>query len=165
MLLKCDRWLLATDFHAIGARQIFPCWDEPTFKATFVISIRHNEEYIALSNTLEQNVGISNVGGMRWTHFDFTPEISTYLVAFLVTSNVSYHLQVMNLTNDKFEINIWCRPHLITQVKFAQSVIKHVTLFLKNHSIQLEKISTVHHVLIPALRHNSIKKWKRIFYR
>ncbi|EFN72072.1 Puromycin-sensitive aminopeptidase, partial [Camponotus floridanus] len=75
------RWWYATHFQTIGARQIFPCWDEPKFKATFHISIKHRKEYTVLSN-MNYNRKIYSINSkMQWTHFDITPEISTYQVA------------------------------------------------------------------------------------
>ncbi|KAL6446043.1 hypothetical protein ACFW04_001007 [Cataglyphis niger] len=43
-------WFLVTSFQAIGARQLFPCLDDPKFKAVFSINIKHHRSYIALSN-------------------------------------------------------------------------------------------------------------------
>lgn len=101
---------------------------------------------------------------MKWTRFDLTSVIPTYLVAFLVTSNVSY--QVTKLP--KIEINIWCRENLVPHIQFAKSVIADViSFFNKNMAAKehLEEMLTMQHILIPNLPHNSIKKWKLIFYR
>ncbi|XP_070155699.1 aminopeptidase N-like [Polyergus mexicanus] len=167
---KGNQSFLATSFQAIGARQIFPCWDEPTFKSIFNISIKHHKSCIVLSNMpknledLEERHTIDKYDVMVWTRFNYTPAISTYLVAFLVTSNVSYEVAKF----PKIGINIWCRSNLVPQIKFARSIIAHVISFFDKNTTSkedLEKISTVQHVLVPNLPHNSIKKWKLIFYR
>ncbi|EFN61215.1 Endoplasmic reticulum aminopeptidase 1, partial [Camponotus floridanus] len=72
------RRLYATHFQTIGAREIFPCWDEWKFKASFNISIKHRKEYTVLSN-MNYNRKIHSINSkMQWTYFDITPEISIY---------------------------------------------------------------------------------------
>jgi len=43
-------WLAVTKFHPSDARRAFPNFDEPRFKATFRITLRHRHEFTALSN-------------------------------------------------------------------------------------------------------------------
>ncbi|GIY10549.1 glutamyl aminopeptidase [Caerostris extrusa] len=48
---KTIRFLVASQFAANYARQAFPCFDEPSFRSTFDVSISHDESLFALSNT------------------------------------------------------------------------------------------------------------------
>ena len=42
--------MAVTQFEAPSARRCFPCWDEPKYKATFVISINAQADRTVLSN-------------------------------------------------------------------------------------------------------------------
>lgn len=44
------RYLGATQFEATGARNAFPCYDEPKYRAVFNVKITHDASYNALSN-------------------------------------------------------------------------------------------------------------------
>lgn len=45
------RYLGTTQFQATGARFAFPCYDEPSFKATFEMIFKHDASFNAISNT------------------------------------------------------------------------------------------------------------------
>jgi aminopeptidase N len=72
--------ILAIQFESADARRAFPCWDEPSFRATFQLSVK----------TLKTNVAVSNMpaveeqaasGEKKTVIFGQTPPIASYLVA------------------------------------------------------------------------------------
>ncbi|KAI4459114.1 protease m1 zinc metalloprotease [Holotrichia oblita] len=78
-----EHWYGTTQFEAAYARRAFPCYDEPALKAKFTIRIVLPEGYNSISNTyLDENV---EVEGKRIDVFKETVEMSTYLVAFVVS--------------------------------------------------------------------------------
>lgn len=75
--------ILATQCEATDARRIFPCWDEPDFKASFQISLVVEPGSTALSNGRE--VHREELADGQWrVSFADTMLMSTYLVALVV---------------------------------------------------------------------------------
>jgi len=78
-----EHTIATTQFESTDARRAFPCWDEPSLKATFAITLVVPEGLFAVSNAAvltEARTG----NGRRRVSFDHTMKMSTYLVAFIV---------------------------------------------------------------------------------
>jgi puromycin-sensitive aminopeptidase len=77
------RTIATTQFEATDARRAFPCWDEPTFKATFSVTLTVPSHLAAYSNgpVVEET---DHGDGTRTVRFARTMKMSTYLVAFVV---------------------------------------------------------------------------------
>jgi aminopeptidase N len=74
--------LLATQFEPADARRVFPCWDEPSFRATFQLSVKTLKKNIAVSNmpaVAEQAFG----NDQKIVIFGQTPPMASYLVALV----------------------------------------------------------------------------------
>eukprot|EP01105_Mastigella_eilhardi_P026278 TRINITY_DN7505_c0_g1_i1.p1 TRINITY_DN7505_c0_g1~~TRINITY_DN7505_c0_g1_i1.p1 ORF type:complete len:898 (-),score=185.69 TRINITY_DN7505_c0_g1_i1:55-2424(-) len=77
------RYMAVTQFEPADARRAFPCWDEPSLKATFEITLIVPQHCTALSN-MPALAETPLAGGKRQVSFAPTPKMSTYLVAFAV---------------------------------------------------------------------------------
>ena len=81
------RHVVASFMSPTNARRVFPCFDEPSFKANFTISLVHPLNYTALSNMdVDPDASRSTTTEDGWmtTSFRTTPVMSTYLIAFVV---------------------------------------------------------------------------------
>ena len=93
--------LLATQLESHHAREIFPCIDEPSAKATFDVALQTEKDVTVLGNMPVKNQQI--LGERRLTTFETTPRMSTYLLAFVVGD--LHH--VSTTTKDNVAVNVW----------------------------------------------------------
>jgi len=78
-----QKWLAATQFEPISAREAFVCIDEPSAKAVFELTLVVPEGLQAISNTqIKREVAVGH--GRKQVEFEPTPIMSTYLLAYLV---------------------------------------------------------------------------------
>ena len=70
--------MLGTQFEATDARRMFPCWDEPVFRARFQLTAVVPKNFMAVSNMpIEEEKEIKSGKEVR---FALTPSMSSYLV-------------------------------------------------------------------------------------
>ena len=73
--------MLGTQFEATDARRLFPCWDEPVFRARFQLTAVIPENWFAVSNMpIESERKIAREKEVR---FAATPSMSSYLNVFV----------------------------------------------------------------------------------
>ena len=73
--------LLSSKLEPADARRIFPCWDEPAFKATFALDVTVPRNFLAVGNmpvTHEEPVAPN----LKRVSFAPTPKMSSYLFVF-----------------------------------------------------------------------------------
>ena len=76
-------WYAFTQFEATDARQAFPCFDEPSFKVPWRLTLHTTKELDAIANTpIESERDEPN--GMKTVRFAETKPLPSYLVAFAV---------------------------------------------------------------------------------
>lgn len=83
-----EKHFISTECEPIGARRIFPCLDEPCYKAKVFSTVTINRDIMVISNmgiTHESITPESESSPMSKTvQFDVTPPIPTYLVCFVI---------------------------------------------------------------------------------
>ncbi len=70
--------LLSTKFEATDARRMFPCWDEPAFRATFRVTVTVAANWATIGNMPIAQRTVD--GTLATTRFERTPKMPTYLV-------------------------------------------------------------------------------------
>ena len=77
-----EQVIATTQMQSTDCRRVFPCWDEPEYKAVFGITLDIADGLQAISNGPE--IGRASSGGRTAIRFADTMLMSTYLVAFVV---------------------------------------------------------------------------------
>jgi len=70
--------LLSTQFESTDARRMFPCWDEPAFRASFELTVTVPAEWAAVSNMPVAHRELQ--GKLATVRFERTPSMPSYLV-------------------------------------------------------------------------------------
>ena len=73
-------WYVYTQFESIDARRAFPCFDEPSFKTPWQLTVHVNQSDAAVSNTPVQSE-TGEPGGRKKVVFAETKPLPSYLVA------------------------------------------------------------------------------------
>jgi len=98
-----------------------------------------------------------NKDGMIWTHFDTTPIMSTYLVAFVVADYVRVP------TEDEI-INLWCRSKLVPDTKLAQEVVQKSKKLLTEYTNSTSKVPKMDLVALPRFISSAMENWGLIIF-
>ncbi|CAF4470258.1 unnamed protein product, partial [Rotaria sp. Silwood2] len=80
---KVRRYLVASQMAPISARRALPCFDEPALKATFAVTVEHEQQYRVWSNMPVQN-RTNQSSGWVLTQFQNSVPMSSYLLAIVV---------------------------------------------------------------------------------
>jgi alanyl aminopeptidase len=80
---EANEWYAFTQFEATDARRAFPCFDEPSYKVPWRVTIHTRKPLVVVSNTeIESETDEPN--GMKAVRFGETKPLPSYLVAFAV---------------------------------------------------------------------------------
>ncbi|GAB0097809.1 Aminopeptidase [Sergentomyia squamirostris] len=85
-----QKYVVATQFQAAYARNVFPCWDNTNFRSIFEIELNHADQYEAYSNMKVTNRTLLEQNRIL-TNFDPTPPMATYLLAFVLAEYQTFH--------------------------------------------------------------------------
>ena len=116
--------LLGTQFEATDARRFFPCWDEPSFRARFQLTVVVPENWLVVSNMpIEREDKVGTPANSKEVRFAPTPSMASYLNVLVAGELESIEKQVGSTqirvitTKGKAE---WGRYALESSVKVLQ---------------------------------------------
>ncbi len=119
--------IAATQFEAADARRVFPCFDEPGFKAPWRLAVEAPSGVAVLSNSAPASE--EDLDGRRRIRFAETPPLPTYLVA-LVLGRVDAHLPV---SVRGVPVRTFAQPAKLALTGFGQDVAVEVLPRLEDY--------------------------------
>uniref|UniRef100_A0A8C5BEE3 Aminopeptidase n=1 Tax=Gadus morhua TaxID=8049 RepID=A0A8C5BEE3_GADMO len=154
------RVLASTHFEPTSARKAFPCFDEPSFKANYTVTIRRSPEHIALSNMpIEKTVRLNE--DLMEDHFATSVKMSTYLVAFVICDFRS----VSATTSSGVKVSIYAAPEKLHQTHYALEVaVKTLDFYEKYFNINYP-LPKQDLIAIPDFESGAMENWGLTTYR
>uniref|UniRef100_A0A7M4EDQ9 Aminopeptidase n=1 Tax=Crocodylus porosus TaxID=8502 RepID=A0A7M4EDQ9_CROPO len=150
--------IAATDHEPTDARKSFPCFDEPNKKATYNITIIHEDAYKALSN-MPQIIPLGN--GWTRTTFEKSVPMSTYLVCFAV-HQFSF---IEKISASGKPLRIYAQPQQIHTAEYAANVTKVVFDFFERYFNMSYSLPKLDKIAIPDFGTGAMENWGLITYR
>lgn len=161
-----SRTMVASKFQPTYARQAFPCFDEPDFKATYDITLWKPHSYVALSNMNEiSSVYDKNVQMDRVTFATSVP-MSTYLACFVVC-DFDYKEADINSggIGRNFKLRSFAQKQDLHKIDFALDIGKRATEFYINYYEVPFPLPKLDMIAIPDYVSGATEHWGLITYR
>jgi len=155
-----QKHLATTQFEATDARRAFPCFDEPSQKAIFDVSLMVPKKMSVVSNTVESEV-IEHQGAYKTVTFAPTPKMSTYLLAFIV-GDLEF---IESKTKDNVLVRVFTTPGKKHQAKFALDTAIRCLEFYNNYFDIPYPLPVLDLIAIPDFNSAAMENWGAITYR
>ncbi|MBS1993119.1 MAG: M1 family metallopeptidase [Cyanobacteria bacterium SZAS LIN-3] len=110
-----EQKMASTQMEPTDARRMFPCFDEPVYKATYRVTAAIPTDMVAISNAAVQFEKIDQRKDKKVVSFEESPKMSSYLFALVIG-----HLKPSQaVTVNGKEIRVWCTEGKENLTSFA----------------------------------------------
>ncbi|XP_071139489.1 aminopeptidase N-like [Mytilus edulis] len=153
-------YLATTQFEAAHARRAFPCFDEPAIKAKFNITLVRKDHMTSLSNT---RIIYQKNRTDDWVadHYEETPLMSTYLLAFIVC-DFQY---TSDVTKNNVLFRSWARNEVVNQTPYSLKVGMSILTYFEDYFNISFPLAKTDMIAVPDFAAGAMENWGLITYR
>jgi aminopeptidase N len=149
--------LLSTQMEATDARRMFPCWDEPAFRATFRLTATVPASWATVGNMpIAKRVVHGNVAT---TTFENSPKMPSYLVEF-----TAGELEQITATKGNTQLAVWAvrgsQKNGATALANAQTILADYNDYF-GYPYPLPKLDSI---AVPGGLQGAMENWGAITY-
>ncbi|XP_064458599.1 putative aminopeptidase-2 [Ornithodoros turicata] len=154
------RYIVTSHLQATAARMVFPCFDEPSFKANFTITVIHNRNMTALSNMpVERTANYSETKVA--TTFQESHKMVTYLVAVVVCD----FEHVAGTTSRGTPVRVYARKDMIGYAGYALDTAIQVLEFFEQQFDIPYPLPKLDNIAVPDFQLGAMENWGLITFR
>jgi len=150
--------MLGTQMEPADARRMFPCWDEPVFRAGFQLTVVVPEKHLPVSNMpveKERKIG----RGMKEVQFARTPPMASYLVVL-----VSGEFEELKGQAEGVPLRIITTEGKREQARFALETTKQVLAYYNRYFGIRYPMPKLDQIAVPGGFGGAMENWGAITY-
>ncbi|CAF0711353.1 unnamed protein product [Brachionus calyciflorus] len=155
-------YLATTHFQPTDARRAIPCFDEPAMKANFKLTMKRHQNF---TSSFFNTPIVKNQTEGDWIidEFDWTPKMSTYLVAFVVSNFESFSEK----SSTNITVDIAAKPESIKndEGRHAMDEAKKVLDFFQEYFDVKYPLEKSTQIAVPDFNAGAMENWGLVIYR
>ncbi|XP_034944907.1 aminopeptidase N-like [Chelonus insularis] len=149
-------YIVTTHFEPSGARNTFPCWDEPGLKAEFEMSVKHFPNYTALANMPVKSQE-KMPDGKVLTHFERSVKMSPYLPCILIADYKA-------IKNENGNITFYTMEKDLELVKYALEISEKTIPALEAYTNMPYAMPKLDQITVPEYGAVAMEHWGLVSY-
>ena len=150
---------LATQFEPADARRMFPCWDEPVFRAAFTLTVAVPAGSGVLSNMPVKSL-TADKGGRNVICFETTPPMPAYLLALFAGDFEKLEDEAAGV-----QLGLYTTPGKKEQGRYALEITKEILRDYAEYFGTKYPLPKLDQIALPNTGAGGMENWGAIVYR